>query len=40
MYEAKGAGGKRQHTVPEIAEAVGLHRTTVDEYLTPGKLSA
>lgn len=33
MYEAKGADGKRQHTVAEIADAVGVHRTTVYEYL-------
>ncbi len=26
-------GGKRQHTVAEIAEAVGVHRTTVYDYL-------
>ncbi len=25
--------GKRQHTVAEIAEAVGVHRTTVPDYL-------
>src|SRR2546423_1672971 len=29
MYEATGPDGKRQHTVAEIAEAVGVHRTTV-----------
>lgn len=40
MYEAKGADGKRHHTVAEIAEAVGVHRTTVYEYLTPVKPSA
>ena len=33
MYEAKGADGKRQHTVAEIADAIGVHRTTVYEYL-------
>jgi len=33
MYEAKGPDGKRQHTVAEIAEAVGVHRTTVYDYL-------
>jgi len=37
MYEATGADGKRQHTVAEIAEAVGVHRTTVYEYLKPAK---
>jgi AcrR family transcriptional regulator len=29
MYEAAGPDGTRQHTVAEIAEAVGVHRTTV-----------
>lgn len=33
MYEAKGPDSKRQHTVAEIAEAVGVHRTTVYDYL-------
>jgi hypothetical protein len=33
MYQAVGPYGKRQHTVAEIAEAVGLHRTTVYDYL-------
>jgi DNA invertase Pin-like site-specific DNA recombinase len=33
MYEAKGEDGKRQHTVAEIAEAVGVHRSTVYDYL-------
>jgi AcrR family transcriptional regulator len=33
MYEAVGPDGKRQHTVAEIAEAVGVDRTTVYEYL-------
>ncbi len=33
MYEAVGPDGKRQHTVAEIAEAVGMHRTTVYDYL-------
>jgi len=33
MYEATGADGERQHTVAEIAEAVGVHRTTVYDYL-------
>jgi DNA invertase Pin-like site-specific DNA recombinase len=36
MYEAAGPDGKRQHTVAEIAEAVGVHRTTVHEYLKEG----
>ena len=34
MYEATGPDGKRQHTVAEIAEAVGVHRTTVYDYLS------
>ena len=33
MYQATGPDGKRQHTVAEIAEAVGVHRTTVYDYL-------
>jgi DNA invertase Pin-like site-specific DNA recombinase len=33
MYQAAGPDSKRQHTVAEIAEAVGLHRTTVYDYL-------
>jgi len=33
MYQATGLDGKRQHTVAEIAEAVGVHRTTVYDYL-------
>ena len=33
MYAAAGPDGKRQHTVAEIAEAVGVHRTTVYDYL-------
>ncbi|HXZ71934.1 MAG TPA: hypothetical protein VEH31_13860 [Streptosporangiaceae bacterium] len=32
-YQAAGPDGKRQHTVAEIAEAVGVHRTTVYDYL-------
>jgi DNA invertase Pin-like site-specific DNA recombinase len=32
MYHATGPDGKRQHTVAEIAEAVGVHRTTVYDY--------
>ena len=34
MYQAVGPGGKRQHTVAEIAGAVGVHRTIVYDYLT------
>jgi predicted transcriptional regulator len=33
MYEATGPDAKRQHTVAEIAEAVGVHRTTVYDSL-------
>ncbi|MBV9451123.1 MAG: recombinase family protein [Acidobacteriaceae bacterium] len=33
MYDAKGADGKRAHTVQEIADVVGVHRTTVYDYL-------
>jgi DNA invertase Pin-like site-specific DNA recombinase len=33
MYEAKGGDGKRLHTVAEIAGALGVHRTTVYDYL-------
>jgi len=33
MYQATGLDGRRQHTVAEIAEAVGVHRTTVYDYL-------
>lgn len=33
MYDAVGPVGKAQHTVTEIAEAAGVHRTTVYEYL-------
>ena len=33
MYEAVGPDGKRQHTVAEIAEAVGVHRTTIYDVL-------
>ena len=33
MDEAAGPDGKRQHTVAEIAGAVGVHRTTVYGYL-------
>ena len=31
--QAVGPDDKRQHTVAEIAEAVGVHRTTVYDYL-------
>ena len=34
MYDAVGPDGRRQHTVAEIAEAVGVHRTTVYDYIT------
>ncbi len=37
MYQATGPDGKRQHTVAEIAEAVGVHRTTVYDYLKKGR---
>ncbi|MGH3237977.1 MAG: recombinase family protein, partial [Streptosporangiaceae bacterium] len=33
MYQAAGPDGKRLHTVAEIAQAVGVHRTTVYDYL-------
>ena len=33
MQEAAGPGGRRQHTAAEIAEGVGVHRTTVYDYL-------
>ena len=33
MYDAKGGDGIRQYTVQEIAEALGVHRTTVYDYL-------
>lgn len=33
MYNATGPDGKRLHTVTEIAAAVGIHRTTVYDYL-------
>jgi predicted transcriptional regulator len=32
MYAATGPDGKRQYTVAEIAEDVGVHRTTVYDY--------
>ncbi len=34
MYQATGLDGKRLHTVAEIAQAVGVHRTTVYDYLS------
>jgi DNA invertase Pin-like site-specific DNA recombinase len=37
MYQATRPDGKRQHTVAEIAEAVGVHRTTVYDYLKKGR---
>ena len=33
LYQATGPGGKRLHTVTEIAQTVGIHRTTVYDYL-------
>jgi DNA invertase Pin-like site-specific DNA recombinase len=33
MYGAKDAEGRSQHTVAEIADLVGVHRTTVYDYL-------
>ena len=33
MYHATGPDGKRLHTVAEIAQTVGIHRTTVYDYL-------
>ena len=36
MYQATGPDGKRLHTVAEIAAAVGVHRTTVYDYLEEG----
>ena len=33
MYGATGTDGKRAYTVAEIAEAVGVHRTTIYDYL-------
>lgn len=38
MYNAKGADGKRAHTVQEIADAVSVHRTTVYDYLKQASL--
>jgi hypothetical protein len=32
QYQATGSDGKRQHTVAAIAEAVGVHRSTVYDY--------
>ena len=32
-HQATGPDGKRLHTVAEIAAAVGVHRTTVYDYL-------
>ena len=36
MYQATGPDGKTLHTVAEIAETVGVHRTTVYDYLKNG----
>jgi DNA invertase Pin-like site-specific DNA recombinase len=33
MYQAIGPDGKRLHTVAEIAQTAGVHRTTVYDYL-------
>jgi DNA invertase Pin-like site-specific DNA recombinase len=33
MYAATGPDGKRLHTVQEIADMVGVHRTTIYDYL-------
>ena len=33
MYAATGPDGKRLHTVAEIAQTAGVHRTTVYDYL-------
>jgi DNA invertase Pin-like site-specific DNA recombinase len=33
MYQAAGPDGKRLHTVAEIAQTAGVHRTTVYDYL-------
>ncbi len=32
MYQATGPDGKRLHTLAEIAQAVGVHRTTIYDY--------
>jgi len=34
MYQATGPDGKRLHTVAEIAQTAGVHRTTVYDYLS------
>ena len=34
MYQATGPDGKRLHTVAEIAQTAGIHRTTVYDYLS------
>jgi hypothetical protein len=34
MYQATGPDGKRLHTVTEIAQTAGIHRTTVYDYLS------
>ena len=33
-YQATGPDGRRLHTVAEIAQTVGVHRTTVYDYLS------
>ncbi len=37
-YGTTGPDGKRLHTVAEIAQTVGVHRTTVYDYLKRGGL--
>ena len=32
MHQATGPDGRRLHAVAEIAQAVGVHRTTVYDY--------
>ena len=39
MYQATGPDGKRLHTVAEIAQTAGVHRTTVYDYLKQGGLT-
>jgi hypothetical protein len=34
MYAATGPDGRRLHTVAEIAQAVGVYRTTAYDYLS------
>jgi DNA invertase Pin-like site-specific DNA recombinase len=37
MYQATRPDGRRLHTVAEIAQVVGVHRTTVYDYLNKEK---